>query len=699
MQENASDISENDHIEKKSYKDVIIYGLLFIFFCLSFPWELTPFPLSEMAIVDTGGGAFVESRLFLYITLSCLIILYLISNYLKGKIEFRKTSIDLPVGMFIVISLLSILRFYDIHAGLDTFFLLLAYTTFFYLLINNIEGFGDIKLVIYALVGIGVISSMYGLYQYLVGFKELERYIAEQSLAFEIPSRVFTIFISPNNLAGFLIMIIPLAFVIIMNTQESWKKIIILAALILMIDCLLLTQSRGGWISFGIVTAVLIAGYAWIKRKGSLGNIIWITVIVTVTTILIIKLQGILSPTTPTYSALSLSKSAFSMEGRLLLWKGTLQIIKRYPIAGIGLGAFQSVYPMFQQGGLYSKYAHNLYLEVFAETGIFGFLSLISIFFLIVVKGIVLIKRKSPIYSELGIALLAASLGFMVHNFVDFEWNMAVAGLMFWINAALMFCCDRLAGEKEGLRQEGQVIAISKKYLMPVVLGSTAIISIMVIAFTSAAWAQYLYNKAQNAYGEGELRYSVRLLEKAVRYDPINANIQNKLALGYFEESISAKSDKSRDSLLSKSIDRSKTALKLRPTWGEYYAQLGVINTIKGNIKTAKKYFNESQRLYPKNPLFIVATGELYFSQKDYKKAEEEFNKALKLREYYLEWYPEQTKNSFARAHLNLGLLYSELDKKDQAEKEFDEVLKIDPENEIALKGKEKLKSGRKNGE
>jgi len=699
MQETANNIYENDHTGSRRYKDVIIYCLLFIFFCMSFPWELTPFPLSELTIINTGGGAFIESRLFLYIALSCLIIFWLISNYLRGRLEFRRTSLDLPLAVFIVISIFSVIRFYDIHAGLDTFFLLLAYITFFYLLVNNVEDFRDVKLIIYGVVSIGSILSVYGLYQYLVGFKELGKYIAEQSLAFEIPSRVFTIFISPNNLAGFLIMIVPLAFVIIMNTQKSWKKIAMLAALILMVDCILLTQSRGGWISFGVVTGILVAGYAWMKKKDSLGNIIWIAVIVTITTILIVKLQGILSPTTPTYSALSLSKSTFSMEGRLLLWKGTLQIIKRYPIAGIGLGAFQSVYPMFQQGGLYSRYVHNLYLEVFAETGIFGFISLIVAFYLVIIKGIVLIKRKSPIYSELGIALLAASSGFMVHNFIDFNWNMAVAGLMFWINVALIFCCDRLACEKEGLNTGEQITEIGKKYFVPSVFGTIAVVLLMLVAFSSAAWAQYLYNRAQDAYNEGELKSSVRLLEKAVKFDPINANIQNKLALGYFEESMSAKSDKSRDLILSKSITRSKTAIKLRPTWGEYYAQLGVINTIKGNKKTAKSYFMESQRLYPKNPLFIVATGELYYSQKDYKKAEDEFNKALKLRKYYLKWYPEQTKNSFARAHLNLGLMYSELDKTDLAEKEFDEVLKIDPENEIAKKGKEKIHNGRKNGE
>lgn len=698
MQEVTGNINENDHNGARRYKD-IIYGLLFIFFCLSFPWELTPFPLSELAIINTGGGAFIESRLFLYIVLACLVIFWLIGNYLKGRLEFKKTSLDLPLAFFIIISLLSILRFYDIHAGLDTFFLLLAYITFFYLIINNVEDFGDIKLIIYGVVSIGAILSVYGLYQYLVGFKELGRYITEQSLAFEIPSRVFTIFISPNNLAGLLIMIAPLAFVIIMNTQESWKKIVVLVALVLMIDCLLLTQSRGGWIGFGVVVGVLIAGYAWMKKKESLGNIIWIAVIATITIVLIVKLQGILSPTTPTYSALSLSKSAFSMEGRLLLWKGTLQIIKKYPIAGIGLGAFQSVYPMFQQGGLYSRYVHNLYLEVFAETGIFGFLSLIIIFFLVVIKGIVLIKRKSPIYSELGIALLAASLGFMVHNFVDFDWNMVVAGLMFWINIALIFCCDRLACEKEGLDSGEQVMEIGKKYFLPSVFGALAVALLMLIAFSSAAWAQYLYNKAQDAYNEGELKSSVRLLEKAVKFDPINANTQNKLALGYFEEYMSVKSDKSRYLLLDKSMKRSKVALRLRPTWGEYYAQLGVINTINGNIKEAKEYFKESQRLYPKNPLFIVAAGELYYSQKDYKRAEAEFNKALKLRKYYLSWYPEQTKNSFARAHLNLGLMYSELDKTDLAEKEFNEVLEIDPENEIAKKGKEKIHNGRKNGE
>ncbi len=676
------------------FEHIVAYSLIAIFLCLSLPWELSPYPISLLSVVSTGAGEFFESRIFLYISILILTYLWFLSSYLKGYFRFEKTTINLPLILFLLVAIFSIFRFTDLHASLDAFFLILSYILFFYLVLNHFKSFKDIKLFIFIPIFAGAVLSLYGIFQYLIGFKELGKYIAEMSLSVDIPSRVFTIFISPNHLAGFLIMLIPLAFVLILNTRSTWKKIATLTALIMMIDCLFLTYSRGGWIGFGLVIIVLAVGYVSQKKADALINFIWIAILAVLTTFLIVKMGNVLSPNTPSYSALSASKSALSMQGRFLLWRGALKMVKTYPIRGIGLGAFASTYPLYQYGGLYSKHVHNTYLEIFAETGVFGLSLFLSIFFLIALNGLRLVKKKQGVLSELGIALLASSLGFMIHNLVDFGWSMSTAGILFWGITGLIFCCLRLTNDCQEKSLENKNFVV-KKENTAIFFVVSVVILLLLLVLASSAWAQYLSNQGRTLYGQEKITSAILTLERASALDPFNPQFQSGLAGMYFKQAMFAKSLELRDQLLSKAIKKGKEAVRLRPYWAEYYAQLGIYYSYKGDNKLAIKYLKKSEILYPKNPLYRVLTGEFYYSHKDYNKAEEEFKKALALRKYYLVWYPEEAIKNFERAHFDLGLLYKDLNKFNEAEREFKEALKLNSNNKKAQNELRNIRNGR----
>ena len=80
-----------------------------------------------------------------------------------------------------------------------------------------------------------------------------------------------------------------------------------------------------------------------------------------------------------------------SADGRLLIWKGSSQVIKKYPL-GVGLGNFPGVYGVAQAEYLKSdkanedekyvagspEYAFNEYLQILIESGIFAFFLIIG---------------------------------------------------------------------------------------------------------------------------------------------------------------------------------------------------------------------------------------------------------------------------------------------------------------------------------
>lgn len=690
-----ADESKSTSNGSEAARDIVIYGLIAVFTCLSIPWEFSPYPISQLSLFSTGAGEFFESRVFLYISILILTYIWFISSCLKGRFCFSRTGLGVPILLFMLVALVSILQFNDLHAGLDTLFLISSYILFFYLVVNNFRSFRDIRLFIFTLIAVGAVLSLYGIYQYLVGFQELAKYISKMSVSVDIPSRVFTIFISPNHLAGFLIMIIPLAFVLTLNTKKSWKKIAVLTALILMLDCVFLTYSRGGWISLGLVIAVIGVGYTSIKRKDALINLALVAILVMITAFSINAIGNTLSPHSASYTPLSTSQSVLSAQGRFMLWKGAMRIIETHPLRGMGLGAFASVYPFFQYGGLYSKHVHNVYLEVFAETGILGISSFLTVFFLILLNGVRLAKKKQAVLNELGIALLAGSLGFMVHSLVDFEWSMAAAGLLFWGISGLVFCCSRLTNECEIEHSMNREFKVREANRLPLFLFVSTVALILLLILVSSAWAQHLSNQARGKYEQKQIASATFLMEKASTFDPINGSFKHKLAQVYFEAAASTNSEVTKNPLMSKAIKVAKGAIRLQPYWADHYAQLAILYSYKGDRKSAIKYYRKSQMLYPKNPLFKVLAGEFYYSQENYKKAEVQFKKALSLRKYYLIWYPENARNSFERAHLGLGFVYKETRDLDKAKTEFEKVLAINSRNKVVKKELKNIKIGR----
>jgi O-antigen ligase len=62
-------------------------------------------------------------------------------------------------------------------------------------------------------------------------------------------------------------------------------------------------------------------------------------------------------------------------EGRIELWRETLDLIAAYPIAGCGFGAYEAAFPRYKRSApmVNDSHAHNEYLELLAEAGVVGF--------------------------------------------------------------------------------------------------------------------------------------------------------------------------------------------------------------------------------------------------------------------------------------------------------------------------------------
>lgn len=70
-----------------------------------------------------------------------------------------------------------------------------------------------------------------------------------------------------------------------------------------------------------------------------------------------------------------------SNKGRVEIWRDTLISIKKHPILGVGIGNFTTVIGKNISAAKKGASAHNLFLDIFAETGILGLAAFLAIFY------------------------------------------------------------------------------------------------------------------------------------------------------------------------------------------------------------------------------------------------------------------------------------------------------------------------------
>jgi putative inorganic carbon (HCO3(-)) transporter len=130
---------------------------------------------------------------------------------------------------------------------------------------------------------------------------------------------------------------------------------------------------------------------------------------------------------------------------RLAIWGAAFSVFARAPVLGAGFGNLRTTL-----GGLlglpesWAGDAHNLYLELLAETGIVG---LVLFLFLIAVALLAALRQYRNSRDECGrivaVAVFAAIVGVLVHGTVDYLFHTTPQV------AALFFCLLGLLGSQQ----------------------------------------------------------------------------------------------------------------------------------------------------------------------------------------------------------------------------------------------------------
>ena len=115
-------------------------------------------------------------------------------------------------------------------------------------------------------------------------------------------------------------------------------------------------------------------------------------------------------------------------------------MITDHPILGRGLGTFMDHSPKYINipHDLNNQYAHNCFLQIWAESGIFSLLSFLLLVGYVFYKSFQVIFRITPSLNFfILIGLTAGLLGFLIHSFFDSHLYSFQLSFLFWVTLGL----------------------------------------------------------------------------------------------------------------------------------------------------------------------------------------------------------------------------------------------------------------------
>ncbi|MCL2610216.1 MAG: O-antigen ligase family protein [Defluviitaleaceae bacterium] len=370
------------------------------------------------------------SNLFILAGAALLGIIFIFQIFTK-KIKFEREFIPPSIVVFVLFALISLITGFG---GADSFrvgsimFASVAISVISIYVLNSIHRFRlFIGFVLVALV----LTAIYGIFQFVMGieirldFIDLE---ANQGMG----GRLFATMGNPNNYAKFITMFLPFVVALFFVVKGAFKKTLLLGAIGLIIAVLLLTLSRASYLAIAGSVGVFIL---FMKPR-----LVPIAVAV-----------GLLSvPFWPDFvmARLSTLGTDSSSVFRMWIWEGSLRMLENYFITGVGMGpsAFRTIYLEYshQLAGS-AMHSHNVFLNVWLELGIGGFIAIVLYNFIAIKKSIIAFFKTDNFELKLYLAAALSSIAaFLAFAMVEHVWFYPRTMLVYFITMGMTFALIRL---------------------------------------------------------------------------------------------------------------------------------------------------------------------------------------------------------------------------------------------------------------
>lgn len=550
---------------------------------------------------------------------------------------FVITWLDVGFGVLLISEIITTLfsaYFFNSLSSLNRFVALLFLYVLFKRILKVFRSRYPLFLLFFFFSFVLLIITFYGFFSFKngivsAGFSEIDNFKGYQKPLIIVKNGIL------NNIwASALLIFIPFNMIFLMKVKKWWQKIVVIGALLLNIFGLIVTFSRGVYLSlffFVIILNVFSLRLLTIKKL-LIYNLLALLMIAS--SAFIVK-----DPFLTTVSLNKTSSQQRSTRGRLDQWKYVLDNIDEKPVFGYGQKNFRLAKgnaPLVAEDVVFTNRTNNTYLQILIERGIVGFISHLFFFWLILLIVLKNLKSKKRSREEkLEITLLFAGMAAFLFRELTFS-SLFDGEIVFFLAFYLIFNLVPYDIKLKEIKFSG----LQKKVLA---VAGVSLVTVIILFNVRRATMVFYANKSVESYYKNEIENSLAFIDKAFKISPSDMELHNSKAIVLSKSSLEITISAENPKFLS--FEKADTAI----------------------LKLSLVHLNKVLEETPKNDIILQNVGWAYLALNDMKHARQYFEKAIVVNPYV------------GSHHVSLGLLNLYQLKIDEATKNTGNALKYSP--------------------
>jgi O-antigen ligase/Flp pilus assembly protein TadD len=485
---------------------------------------------------------FAPKFALLHAGVGLLVGLWIVRCGVAGHLQLLRRPYYLPVAAYAGASFFSLLWAVNPRQGFEVWLFQVWLLAFFLLVAHHIRSARAVWVILWTIASVSLLVSVLGLLQYagvhLIPFPHARwGNFGVSTLG------------NPNFVAHYLELAIILVAGMLLARQKVWERVALGFLLVVEVYYLLMTRSRGGWLAVGVGLVALFLFYR--PRVGR--RILLVGASATLVLVLVgqVVLDRVPAPGGPLGEIREIRDRAlssfdlehFSVLQRRLIWADTVALIADQALLGVGTGNFEFWLPAYRTASRHRAwdelianrphmpyYAHNEYLEIWSENGIFGLVAVLWLLVVLLRVGWHSLKAQQESESQaLQAGFLAAMCAALTHSLFSLNFQDPTSSLHFWLIAGLAVG----RGTKgEGALRVWNLGSRGRLFIagaaIPVVVGAYGGLCILI--------ADYYYFEGQKRYYDYKQPNRASLaLEKAISWREYEFKYHHMLGLVLLE--------------------------------------------------------------------------------------------------------------------------------------------------------------------
>ena len=423
---------------------------------------------------------------------------------------------------------------------------------------------------------------------------------------FDYESRASGFYVCPNHLAGYLEVVAILGLSIVCwGRWPIWSKLLVGYGVAVCYVALILTGSRGGYLSTG-TSLVVFALLSLLILRHTSGGLFWKIGGAGAAAAIVAGLAVFYGVGKSQFLSGRAQNTFETTNMRLELWRGALEQWQLNPIFGTGSGTYLFYGRVFRTESvqLDPVHVHNDYLHLLAEYGVLGALGMLLFVGVHVWRGAYNFRRLGPkrvamsprlLSNALALQVggLAAVSSYVVHSVVDFNLHIPANLLL------LAFVFGLLANDGV-LRESAPAVAAARGHLwwrwtLPV-LGV-----ILLVQSARLLPGEYFAERARQAERDGKFVAAIGFAHKGLEWDPKNPDLHFYLGLARQSQGDRMSDGRARASFYTEAIKAFEQARSLVPQEKLYVLELATALDAMGRFEEAEWAFYDALQLDPKS--------------------------------------------------------------------------------------------------